>query len=472
MSFTLALVLLAALSATACTGGSKPEGIMKIDHVVVIMQENRSFDSYFGTYPGADGIPMKNGVPTVCVPNPETHQCVRPFHDPNDHNLGGPHNVESSAIDVNHGRMDGFIKESLKEPLGLLLGARGLAGQQRVSGCAKHPFVPICAHPDLMGYHDAREIPNYWAYARHYTLQDHMFEPMSGPSQGAHLYMVAAWSARCRRPPDPMSCVTVRATPDNDQTNFTDEGGQLPSFSYTDITYLLHRAGVSWAYYIDPRSHYDCDDGKTPCEKKPPFIGTPEIWSPLPDFTTVHQDHQLGNVLSHQAFFEAAAAGSLPSVSWVVPNTKDSEHPPSPVSAGQAWVTQVINAVMRGPDWSSTAIFLSWDDWGGFYDHVPPPRADPYGYGIRVPGLVISPYAKPGLVDHQTLSSDAYLKFIEDRFLGGQRLDPKTDGRADPRPTVRENVPILGDLRNDFDFSERPNPSLILEPYPFRTQGP
>ena len=89
-----------------------------------------------------------------------------------------------------------------------------------------------------------------------------------------------------------------------------------------------------------------------------------------------------------------------------------------------------------------------------------------------MPGLVISPYAKPGLVDHQTLSSDAYLKFIEDRFLGGQRLDPKTDGRADPRPTVRENVPILGDLRNDFDFSERPNPPLILEPYPSRTQGP
>src|SRR5207244_4627988 len=113
-----------------------------------------------------------------------------------------------------------------------------------------------------------------------------------------------------------------------------------------------------------------------------------------------------------------------------------SEQAPAPSSAGQRWVTSLIDAVMRGPQWKSTAIFLSWDDWGGFYDHVPPPRVDGNGYGIRVPSLVISPYAKKGFVDHQTLSSDAYLKFIEDDFLGGSRLDPKTDGRPDPRPRV------------------------------------
>ena len=129
-------------------------------------------------------------------------------------------------------------------------------------------------------------------------------------------------------------------------------------------------------------------------------------------------------------------------------------------------MTGLINAVMTGPDWSSTAIFLTWDDWGGFFDHVVPPKVDRNGYGIRVPALLISPYAKHGLIDHQILSFDAYLKFIEDRFLGGQRLDPATDGRADPRPTVRETVPILGDLRAEFDFTQVPLAATVLPAHP------
>jgi phospholipase C len=433
--------------------------------VIVILQENRSFDSYFGTFPGADGIPMRNGVPTVCLPNPETHRCVRPFHDPHDINLGGPHNVQSALADIDHGKMNGFVAASLSQPLGLLKGAAGLAGKERVAGCKAHPRVPVCARPDLMGYHDAREIPNYWAYARHFVLQDHMFEPALGPSQGAHLYLVSGWSARCATQ-DPMSCRSNLEAPDTDPTTFTDEGGRLPSFSYTDITYLLHRHGVSWAYYIDPGSPFDCDDGFTPCSATRRVKGTIEIWSPLPDFTTVHQDRQVHDVKPYADFFHAAADGSLPDVSWIVPNTVTSEHPVGRVSAGQAWVTKVIDAVMRGPDWGSSAIFLSWDDWGGFYDHVSPPRTDALGYGLRVPGLLISPYARRGFIDHQVLSFDAYLKFIEDRFLGGQRLDPRTDGRPDRRPDVRENAPVLGDLLREFDFSQSPIPPLILKPYP------
>ena len=123
----------------------------------------------------------------------------------------------------------------------------------------------------------------------------------------------------------------------------------------------------------------------------------------------------------------------MPAVSWVIPSGEVSEHPPSPVSYGQSYVTSLVNAVMSGPDWNSTAIFLAWDDWGGFYDHVTPPTVDQNGYGLRVPGIVISPYARTGYIDHQTLSFDAYDKFIEDVFLGGQRLDPRTDGRPDPR---------------------------------------
>src|SRR5581483_12518449 len=128
---------------------------------------------------------------------------------------------------------------------------------------------------------------------------------------------------------------------------------------------------------------------------------------------------------------------------------------------GQAYVTGLINSIMRSSAWDSTAIFLSWDDWGGFYDHVVPPTIDGQGYGIRVPGLVISPYAKSGYIDRQILSSDAYLKFIEDDFLNGQRLDPKTDGRPDPRPDVREDARILGNLVHDFDFSQKPRKPLL-----------
>ncbi|MBV9041302.1 MAG: phospholipase, partial [Acidimicrobiia bacterium] len=128
--------------------------------------------------------------------------------------------------------------------------------------------------------------------------------------------------------------------------------------------------------------------------------------------------------------------------------------------------TSLVNALMRSPDWSSTAIFLSWDDWGGFYDHVVPPTVDENGYGLRVPGLVISPYARAGFIDHQTLSFDAYAKFIEDDFLGGQRLDPRTDGRPDPRPSVRETAKLLGDLSADFDFNQAPRPPVLLSVHP------
>ncbi len=148
--------------------------------------------------------------------------------------------------------------------------------------------------------------------------------------------------------------------------------------------------------------------------------------------------------------------GRLPAVSWLTPAQTMSEHPPGLVTAGQTYVTRAIDTIMRSPDWKSTAIFLAWDDWGGFYDNVKPPVVDREGYGLRVPALVISPYAKTGYIDHQVLSFDAYLRFIEDDFLHGARLNPRTDGRPDSRPDVRENAKILGNLASDFDFHQSP----------------
>jgi phospholipase C len=184
----------------------------------------------------------------------------------------------------------------------------------------------------------------------------------------------------------------------------------------------------------------------------------------LPDFETVRQDRQEGNIQDTAAFRLAAKRGTLPAVSWVVPNGIDSEHPPALVSTGQSYVTTLVNEIMKGPEWRNTAIFLTWDDWGGFYDHVVPPAIDGNGYGFRVPGLVISPYARKGFIDHQVLSHDAFNKFIEDDFLHSQRLNPATDGRPDPRPDVREANRTLGNLVRDFNFNQRPRRPLILLP--------
>ena len=426
-------------------------GIHLIRHVVVIMQENRSFDSYFGTYPGADGIP-----PGVCVPDPATQACVAPYHDSSDRNSGGPHGADAAVADIDGGRMDGFIAQS----------ERGRGCSSNLPACSPCTTAGASGCLDVMGYHDAREIPNYWAYARNYVLQDHMFEPNASWSLPQHLFMVSEWSARCAIEGDPQSCVNALQSP-APTPDLRASGGQAPDYPWTDLTWLLHRYGVSWGYYVFAGGEPDCEiDDAVTCAPVGQNAHTPGIWNPLPYFDTVRQDGQLGDIQSLRSFYRAAAAGTLPAVSWIDPNQRVSEHPPALVSAGQAYVTSLVNAVMSGPDWKSTAIFLSWDDWGGFYDHVVPPRVDANGYGLRVPGLVISPYARSGLVDHQILSHDAYDKFIEDDFLAGARLNPATDGRPDPRPDVREANPRLGDLRADFDFSRPPRPPMLLAAAP------
>jgi phospholipase C len=264
-----------------------------------------------------------------------------------------------------------------------------------------------------------------------------------------------------------MSCINEVQSPDRPgrlgrRFAALGAGGASPDYAWTDLTYLLHQHHVSWAYYIFAGLEPDTQDGSMTGPQGRLGARTPGIWNPLPYFDTVKEDGELQNIQDIARFYDAAQHGTLPAVSWICPDSVHSEHPTALVSVGQSYVTGLINAVMKGPDWDSTAIFLSWDDWGGFYDHVKPPTVDQNGYGLRVPGLVISAYAKAGYLDHQTLSFDAYVKFIEDDFLGGARIDPRTDGRPDPRPDVRENVSILGDLRSDFDFSQPPRKPLLL----------
>jgi phospholipase C len=449
--------LLALVGATLGSGGTSAgttslQGIHKIQHVVIIMQENRSFDSYFGTYPGADGIPGLAGHPgkIPCLPDPLRGGCDRPFHDTRLVNGGGPHGHRDFLVDADGGAMDGFVRRA----------------DNASSGCTD-PDDPNCvpgAKADVMGYHTAAEIPDYWTYARNFVLQDHMFSSVASWSLPAHLSLVSAWSARCAKSGDPMHCVSAVQNPALPPDYVLPHGKHppAPNYAWTDLTYLLHAYHVTWRYYIFPGTQPDCDTGAMTCAAAPQNARTPGIWNPLPYFEDVRQDHQVRDVQPIHDFYTAARSGTLPSVAWVTPADAVSEHPPSSVGVGENYVTGLINTLMRGPEWRSTAIFLAWDDWGGFYDHVTPPAVDGLGYGFRVPGVVISPYAKRGYVDHQVLSFDAYLEFIEDDFLNGARLNPATDGRPDSRPDVREQDPILGDMVSDFNFKQAPRPPLIL----------
>ena len=429
-------------------------GIQNLDHLIFIVQENRSFDHYFGTYPGADGIPMtREGRPKVCVPDPFLPRCVRPYHTSDLVNRGGPHNERVSKISVNHGGMDGFLSALWRRCI----------EEKDGQGCIRNPDPSFV--PDVMAYHDRREIPNYWRYADEFVLQDRMFAPSDSWTLPSHLYLVSGWSALCASPYDPMSCTTELEFPE--RLEGRPEHLWEPVFAWTDITWLLHEHDVSWAYYAG--GVLCTGNNREACFDR----GTRRQQNPLAYFTDVHETKQLGNIRTHDDFYEAVAHGTLPSVSWIVPGRGGkSEHPNThkPLTQGQAYVTRLVNAVMRSDLWYDTAIFVTWDDWGGFYDHVAPPQVDRGGFGIRVPGLLISPWADRRLdIDHQTLSFDAFLKLIEDRFLGGERLDPTTMSRPDSRPTVREDLELLGDLALEFDFTQEPIEPVILDPTPRRT---
>lgn len=430
-------------------------GLGNLDHLVFVVQENRSFDHYFGTFPGARGIPRSvDGSFAPCLPDPALSRCAKPYHDRNEFDRGAAHTHAASLRAVNDGKMNGFA----------------YVAREMGNTCNSNPDWRPCrlstpgpaGQPDAMGFHTWKEIPNYWAYARRYLLQDRMFAPTDSWTMPSHLYLVSGWSALCTDRTDVNSCRTDLEQPNG---GWSPARGGAPPYLWADITWLLHQVGVEWGYYVGPGTCV-----QPPCEPSDaPF--TAFGWSPLPGFLTVHETEQLDRIQPWGRFFGAVDAGTLPAVSWIVPNSSRSEHPAHSIENGQAWVTRIVNALMEGPpeQWARTAIFVVWDDWGGFYDHVVPPRVDEGGWGLRVPSIVISPWVDRDLdVDHGTYSFDAFLKLIEDRFIDSQRLDGVSMGWPDPRPTVREDVEILSNLRRIFDFEQRPIPPLILAPRPGR----
>ena len=319
------LVLLAGLwllgaCSPAVAQAAPEEGIHKIKHVVMIMQENRSFDEYFGTYPGAHGIPGG-----VCVPDPQNGGCVKPFHDPHIENHGGPHGTKAFEGDIDGGLMDGFVGEAETTKK-----CRGGTDPECTPCKAQSEAEARAAKSaggcnDVMGYHDAREIPNYWTYAKDFVLQDGMFESASAWSLTEHLYMVSAWSARCPKgDPKPLDCTNSLA-PKSASTSW--DGPNVPgkaSYAWTDITYLMDKAHVSWRYYVTKGNEPDCEDDEAlTCEAVKQSAQTPGIWNPLQEFTDVEEDGQQQNIQGLNSFYEAAHQSTecgLPNVSWVVPN--------------------------------------------------------------------------------------------------------------------------------------------------------
>ena len=419
----LLLVVVGACT-TKSTTVTTTAGLNKIEHFVFIMQENRSFDSYFGTYPGADGIPQN-----VSLIDPWDGSVVKPYHDTNNDNFDGPHGWENAQADINGGKMDGFLKEAYKRYSEGAVINRTAGNDPR----------------EVMGWHDYNEIPNYWNYADLYVLQDHMFESIASYSLPAHLYKLAAQSG-----------------------GYTGYNQPYPtSFNFPEITELLTSGSITWNYYVTSGNVTDINGqaiGTDTQQKDDPTQYT--YWNPLPAFPQMWNDpNQRSRVVDTAQFYKDAQSGNLPQVSWIQPffGSKLSEHPGfgGGVRDGMAYVTGLVNAIMQSPDWDSTAIFISWDDWGGFYDHVNPPKVDEFGYGIRVPGLVISPYARQGYIDHKTYSFESWLKIVEERF-----------GIASM--TSRDKNAL--NMTDAFDFTQKPRAPVILSatpggsPYPQTTQ--
>jgi phospholipase C len=392
-SVLLALIFFVVLALARCGGGNTSSqappvtaGISSIQHVVFIVKENHTFDNMFGTFPGADGA--TSGTTS-------SGQVVALSHAPDSlpHDLCHSWNCAITAIDG--GKMDKF-----NVPDGILSYSQYLQS----------------------------DILNYWAYAHQFALADHMFSSMHGPSFPNHLYTIAAQAGGAINVPsyDVWGCdappgTTVPVLLPSGQLT-----AQFPCFDFTTLGDSLSAANISWRSYAPAGSVWNAFDAIK-------HVRETSAWSQ--------------HVLPDTHFISDATSGQLPAVSWLVTTAAQSDHPPESLCQGENWTVQQINAVMQGPDWNSTAIFLTWDDYGGFYDHVPPPDLDAFGLGPRVPLIIISPYAKSGYISHTQYEFSSFLKFVETRY-GLQSL------------TARDTN--ANDMTDSFNFSQTPQSPLVL----------
>ena len=372
----------------------------KIEHIVFIMKENRSFDSYFGTFPGA------NGATTAKL---STGKTVSLSHlpDPPKHDMG--HEWTDSHGDVDGGRMDRF-------DLGLTCSVNG----------------------DLqcIGQLYQADIPNYWAYAQNYSLADEAFSSVASGSYPAHLAMVSGSEQNVldnprSSEPSQWGCDAIAGTGVAYMTPTRSVASEFPCFGATTIADLADAAGVSWKAYstLAGASGY--------------------IYNPFRSFSnTFYGPDWATKVVDQSNFNIDALAGNLPALSIVTPPSIDTDHPPDSACVGENWTVQLINSVMQGPasQWNNTVIILTWDDFGGLYDHVPPPYRDQFGLGIRVPFLIISPWAVRG-VYHTQVEFASVLRFMEETF---------------GLPNLKGADTVANDMQDALNYTQQPLPPLVL----------
>jgi phospholipase C len=376
------------------------KGMDKIKHIVFIVKENRTFDNYFGRFPDADGA-TSGKISTGDV----IHLRRAPDMTPRDID----HSYQAAIKAIDAGAMDRF----------------DLISGGNVNG----DFLAYTQ------YHEA-DIPNYFAYARNYVLADAFFSSLQGPSFPNHLYTVGAQSGGAVNNPTNSNGRWGCDSPSNSLVQTLDDDGEFghvyPCFDFDTLADRLEERGLSWKYYAPGQGQ------------------SGYIWSALDAIRHIRLTQLwTQHVVPTEQFVQDARSGKLPAVSWLVTSSGLSEHPPASVCLGENWTVAQLNALMQGPEWDSTVVFLTWDDFGGFYDHVAPPVVDNFGFGPRVPLLIISPWAKRGQITHTTLEFASVLKFIEERF----DLDPLTERDQD-----------ANDLTGSFDFDHRQFRPLILTP--------
>ncbi len=376
----------------AASVNKEPQPKTPIQHLVVLMQENHTFDNYFGTYPGANGIQPDTKMPVN--PNDLSKGYITPWHIGSFATTDLSHSAATFRDQYNGGKMDSFI---------YALDLRNQDGRL------------------AMGYYDGRDIPYYWNLADNYVLFDNFYSSAKDGSGANHMYWV------------------LGTTPSTDTGQTVAE--QLANTP--TIFDRLQAAGVSWKFYVqnyDPTITYR-DLGN---------VGNREsqvIWVPLLNIDRFIDNPTLSShIVDLSQYYTDLHNGNLPAVSYIVPSG-DSEHPPSSLLSGQLFVKALVQELMRSSVWNSSAFLLAYDDWGGWYDHVNPPQVDANGYGMRVPALLISAYAKKGSVNHTQLDFTSILKFIENNWSIAPLAD--RDAKAN-------------DIVSAFDFTQQPRQPVFV----------
>jgi phospholipase C len=394
-----------------------------IKHVIVIIQENRSFDNFFAGYPGAD-------APTYGYAINHNHKRIQvPLHqDLFQTNPNPQHDWQPGINGWDHGKMDGFWIGSGKDY-------------------------------SSYAYIERSQVAPYWQMAQQYVLADAMFPTEFGGSYTAHLNLVAGtdeitpnqtaevnypnkFPDDCDSPPGTTSSL-VTASPYR-QVGFGN--GPFPCYTqFNSMANDLDGGGISWKYYVTKK----VDAG---------------IWSPFEALSYVRygSDWNTDIIAPQTQILKDPKKKQLADVTWVTPSHLDSDHPGAHSDRGPSWVTSVVNAIGESSYWDSSAIIVVWDDWGGWYDDAPPPQLDFRGLAERVPCLIISPYAKSGTssqsyVDHTQYEYGSILAFIEQAF-NLPNIGPPSGGYTDAR---------AASISDAFDFYQAPRTFT-----PFRSKYP